>query len=52
VLGKEITTLINEEMIAGKYTKIWDATNLSSGVYFYNLKAGKYNKTKKMVLIR
>ncbi len=52
ILGKEVTTLINEEMIAGNYTKTWDAKNLSSGVYFYKLQAGKFTETKKMVLVR
>ncbi len=52
ILGKEVTTLINEEMIAGNYTKTWDANNLSSGVYFYKLTAGKFTETKKMMLVR
>ena len=52
ILGEEVTTLINEEMIAGNYTKIWDAKNLSSGVYFYKLTAGKFSETKKMILVR
>ena len=52
ILGKEITTLINEELNAGNHTKIWDAKNLSSGVYFYKLTAGKFTETKKMVLVR
>ncbi len=52
ILGKEITTLINEELNAGNHTKIWDAKNLSSGVYFYKLQAGKFTETKKMVLVR
>jgi len=50
ILGREVTTLINEEMNAGNYTKIWDAKNLSSGVYFYKLQAGKFSETKKMIL--
>lgn len=52
ILGKEITTLINEELNAGSHTKIWDAKNLSSGVYFYKLQAGKFSETKKMILVR
>ncbi len=52
VLGKEISNLVNEELIPGSYTKIWNAENLSSGVYFYTLKAGNFNQTKKMVLVR
>ena len=52
ILGKVVTTLINEELNAGNYTKTWDANNLSSGVYFYRLTAGKFTETKKMILVR
>ncbi len=52
VLGKEITTLVNEELNAGQHIKIFNAENLSSGVYFYKLQAGKFSETKKMMLIR
>ncbi len=52
ILGKEVTTLVNEELNAGNYTKTWNANNLSSGVYFYKLNANKFTETKKMVLVR
>ncbi len=52
VLGKEITSLVNEELNAGQHTKIFNANNLSSGVYFYKLQAGKFSETKKMMLVR
>ena len=52
VLGKEIETLLNEEKSAGTYELIWNAANLPSGVYFYQLKAGEYINTKKMILIK
>jgi len=52
ILGREITTLINEEKPAGNYEVEFDASNLSSGIYFYRLKAGNLVKTKKMVLLR
>jgi hypothetical protein len=52
ILGKEVKTIVNEELSAGNYTKIWDANNLSSGVYFYKLTAGKFTETKKMMLVR
>jgi len=54
VLGNEITTLINEEKPAGKYNvelRI-DNLELSSGIYFYQLKAGRFIQTKKMVLMK
>jgi len=52
ILGKEVETLINEEMNAGKYVKMWNAGKFASGVYFYKLSAGKFNVTKKMLLIK
>ncbi len=52
VLGNEITKLVNEEKPVGNYEVEFNATNLSSGVYFYRLKAGDFIDTKKMVLLK
>jgi len=52
VLGNEITTLLNEEKPAGNGELLWNAENLPSGVYFYQLKAGEFIQTKKMILIK
>ncbi|MBE0551659.1 MAG: T9SS type A sorting domain-containing protein [Ignavibacterium sp.] len=52
VLGKEIATLVNEEKPAGDYKVNFDASKLSSGVYFYQLQAGSFVEAKKMILIR
>jgi hypothetical protein len=52
VLGREIATLVNENLSAGSYSYNFDAKNLTSGVYLYKLQAGKYSETKKMMLIR
>ena len=52
ILGNEIATLVNEEKPAGSYQVEFDGSNLSSGVYFYQLKAGNYFGTKKMTLIK
>ena len=52
ILGKEIETLVNEEKRAGSYEINWHASKLSSGVYFYQLKAGEFIQTKKMILLR
>lgn len=52
VLGKEITILVNEEKPAGSYEVEFNATGLSSGIYFYQLNAGSFTKTKKMILLR
>ena len=52
VLGNEVATLVNEEKPAGVYEANWNAANLSSGVYFYQIKAGNYVETKKMILMK
>lgn len=52
VLGNEITTLVNEEKPSGTYTINFNASSLSSAIYFYTLKAGQYVMTKKMILIK
>ena len=51
-LGKEIKTLVKEQQDAGTYKLEFDASSLSSGIYFYVLKTGEFTATKKMVLIR
>jgi hypothetical protein len=52
VLGKEIATLVNEEKSAGNYQFEFDASQLSSGTYFYTLHAGDFIQTNKMVLLK
>lgn len=52
VLGKEIKTLVDEERPVGKHEVEFDGTSLPSGIYFYQLKAGNYVKTKKMILMK
>jgi hypothetical protein len=52
ILGNEIATLIDEEKSVGTYEVTWYAENLTSGVYFYQLKAGSYVETKKMLLLK
>ena len=52
ILGREIETLINEQKEPGAYELTWNAVNLPSGVYFYQIKAGDFIETKKMMLIR
>ncbi|HCV42764.1 MAG TPA: hypothetical protein DGH68_04730 [Bacteroidetes bacterium] len=51
VLGREVTTLVNEEMRAGKYERAFDAGGLASGVYFYRLRSGEFVQTKKLLLL-
>ena len=52
VLGREVTILVNEELSVGKHETVFDASRFSSGVYFYQLKAGDFIQTKKMLLIK
>ena len=52
LLGREVVTLINEEKPAGNYSITFDASNLSSGVYFYRLSTSEFNETKKLLLLR
>ncbi len=52
ILGKEIATLVNEEKPAGLYEVTFNASPLSSGVYFYKLQSGLFTETKKMLLVK
>ncbi|HAB54102.1 MAG TPA: peptidase S8, partial [Ignavibacteriales bacterium] len=52
VLGNEVAMLVNEERAAGRYEITFDAVHLSSGIYFYTLRAGNFVEMKKMVLIK
>jgi hypothetical protein len=51
-LGQEIKTLVDEEMIPGYYSRIFDGSNLPSGVYFYTITAGNFTATKKLILLK
>jgi hypothetical protein len=52
LLGREETTLVDEEMPAGTFTVTWDATRSSSGMYFYRIVAGAFADTKRMMLLK
>jgi hypothetical protein len=52
ILGREIQTLVNESLNPGTYEVIFDAGNFASGVYFYQLRAGNFIESKKMLLIK
>jgi len=52
ILGKEVATLVNSNKPEGSYEVIFDASRLSSGVYFYKITAGEYIEVKKMSVIK
>jgi len=52
VLGREVAALVNGYKNAGNYSVNFDGSKLSSGVYFYELKSGKYSNTKKLLLLK
>jgi hypothetical protein len=52
VLGKEVATLVDEYNQAGSYEVEFNAAELSTGIYFYELQTGNFNKTMKMILVK
>ncbi|KUO61190.1 hypothetical protein APF79_13685 [bacterium BRH_c32] len=52
ILGREVATLVNKELSAGRHTYEFDGSGLSSGIYFYRLQTGEFTQTKKMLLIK
>jgi hypothetical protein len=52
LLGREVSTLVNEKLPAGNYTARWDATGFASGVYLYRLTTGDFVSTKSMILVK
>ncbi len=52
VIGKEITTLVDEEKSAENYAVKFDAKDLSSGIYFYRLQTDEFTQTKKLILLQ
>ena len=52
ITGREVESLVNENMNAGTYEVNWNAAKLSSGIYFYKLETNEFIETKRMVLIK
>lgn len=51
-LGREVAMLVNEHMEPGLHAAYWNAANCSSGMYYYELRAGARSETKRMVLVK
>ncbi len=52
ILGREVAILVNKNQKAGNYEAVFNALNLTSGIYFYRLTAGDFSKTMKLILIK
>ncbi len=52
IIGREIQTLVNEQLNPGTYEVTFDAGSLPSGIYFYKLSTRNFVETKKMILIK
>ncbi|MDP1676030.1 MAG: alpha-amylase family glycosyl hydrolase [Bacteroidota bacterium] len=52
IVGREVATLVNERQEAGSYQTSFNAQGLSSGLYYYQLRAGNYSEVKKMLLMK
>jgi len=52
VMGYEVSTLVSEIQDAGYKSILWDASNISSGIYFYQIRAGEFVQTRKMIFLK
>ena len=52
ILGNEVATIVNEEKPAGNYQIEFNASHFASGIYYYQLRAGDFVETKKMILLK
>jgi len=52
ILGREVATLVNEYKAAGNYNVTFNASNLASGVYIYQLRSGNFTANKKLLLMK
>jgi photosystem II stability/assembly factor-like uncharacterized protein len=52
ILGRKISTLVNERLTSGTYEVAWDASNYPSGIYYYRLETNGYHETRKMILLK
>ncbi|MDZ7624278.1 MAG: T9SS type A sorting domain-containing protein [Ignavibacteriaceae bacterium] len=51
-LGEKVAELVNTALTAGKYQYQWNAVNVATGIYIYELRTEKFNAIKKMILLK
>jgi len=51
-LGREVETVISEELDGGEHTRVWNAQGLSSGIYYYKIQAGNFTETRKLEILK
>jgi hypothetical protein len=51
-LGEKVAELLNTSLLAGKYSYNWNAKNVATGMYIYELRTNKFVSVKKMLLIK
>jgi len=52
ILGREVAVLVDENKSAGNYHAIWNASGVTSGIYFYRITSGTFTETKKLMLMK
>ena len=52
ILGNEVLTLVNEQRQAGRYEMLFNASNIASGVYYYQINSGSFTQTRKLMLMK
>lgn len=52
VMGRDVATLVSEDLSAGTYQRTWNASSMPSAVYFFRLQVGAYSETKRLLLMR
>lgn len=51
-LGREVATLVNDRQDVNRYRVPFDVSSLSSGVYFYQIRAGSFTESRRMVVVK
>lgn len=52
LIGQEVTTIVNENMAAGSYSTVWNASSMASGIYLYKMQTASFTNTRKLVLLK